>query len=471
MIKIYFDWNVLSQIRNGKHNELKDIIWDNEDLFIPFSTSHISDIFSSYNETQKQNDLINEDLEFISHLTKDKCLMNTGTEVLLDFYSPKDLFEQKIQEKDTFTDLSLDGLMKIFEEGEEVAPIASALLNMIKALPVNELFQKAFENPESSTIMEKMFPGLKEEPTMEGFFKSFSKMNANFNESDEYKDFRQMLQSGFGINRDKIFDSKEPYKTIDAVHEKLNINPLEHFDDSKYAPQWFNKITNEYLLLDMHGYQEDKVNIKKGRKETFKNTTEDSFHAAFASTCNIYVINDNKSYKKTRVIYDRLDVNTLVMKPNEFVEHYKNYLKLDSPLSNISLPFEFIQTDHFVESEKEGNIFRTYVFYQFLYNFFNKITLVKRADGGNPLLVLQQHEPSNNTVYSIEVEHLVKTINSLFGSDIENLGEVKLEELQQEIWVGRKWKLDGLILRLIRSNNEFQLYYDLNSDRKKEEES
>jgi len=471
MIKIYFDWNVLSEVKNGKLNELKDIIIDNEDLFIPFSTSHISDIFSSYNETQKQKDIINDDLAFLSHITKDKCLMNTGTDVLLDIYPPNELFDQKIQEKDTFTDLSLDGLMKIFDDdGGEAAPMAKALMNMIKALPVEGSFQQAFETPESSEAMEKLFPGLKEEPTMEGFFKSFSKMNINLNEFDGYKDVRQLVQSGFGINRDKIYDSEEPFKTMDAAHEKFNVNPLQHFDDSKYAPKWFNNISNEYLLLDMHGFQEDKINIKKGRKETFKNTAEDSFHAAFASTCNIYVTRDNKHYKKTKAIYERLQINTLVMKPQEFIEHYNNYLVIDSPLSNISLPFEFIKTDYFMESEKDGNIFRTYVFYQFLYNFFNKLTLVKRKDGENPLLVLQQHEPSNNTVYSMEIEHLVNSISSMFGNDIGNLGEVKVEELQQENWVGRKWKLDNLTLRLIRSNNEFQLYYDLKHDIKEEKQ-
>ena len=69
----------------------------------------------------------------------------------------------------------------------------------------------------------------------------------------------------------------------------------------------------------MHGYQEDNVNTSKGRKETFKNTTEDAFHCAFASTCNFYVINDKKSYKKTKQVYEKLQINTLVFKPEEFV--------------------------------------------------------------------------------------------------------------------------------------------------------
>ncbi|MGB0850666.1 MAG: hypothetical protein ACPGTP_05435, partial [Bacteroidia bacterium] len=69
MIKIYFDWNVLSQMKNGKHSELKEIIQDNEKLLIPFSTSHINDLSSNFNNSPKQKEYINSDLEFISSVT------------------------------------------------------------------------------------------------------------------------------------------------------------------------------------------------------------------------------------------------------------------------------------------------------------------------------------------------------------------------------------------------------------------
>ena len=59
------------------------------------------------------------------------------------------------------------------------------------------------------------------------------------------------------------------YLTAPALGMFARTNFIEEINEKKYknAPEWFNKITNEYLLLDMHGYQEDKVNIKKGRKE------------------------------------------------------------------------------------------------------------------------------------------------------------------------------------------------------------
>ena len=174
MIKTYFDWNVLSQIKNCDHTELKEIILDNEKLFIPFSTSHIGDIFSSFKETSAQRKYIESDLNFISELTKNKCLINTGKDVVLDFYPPQELFEQRIEEKDLFNDLSLDGLMNIFEQDDLTKSIGKSLINLLKSIPLEESLKQAFENPESAEQMDKMFPGLKENLTMEGFFKSFS---------------------------------------------------------------------------------------------------------------------------------------------------------------------------------------------------------------------------------------------------------------------------------------------------------
>ena len=48
------------------------------------------------------------------------------------------------------------------------------LINLLKSISLEEPFKQAFENPESAKQMEQMFPGLKDNLTMEGFFKSFN---------------------------------------------------------------------------------------------------------------------------------------------------------------------------------------------------------------------------------------------------------------------------------------------------------
>jgi hypothetical protein len=462
MIKIYLDWNAISQMKNGFDKELNEILLGNEKFFIPYSTSHIGDILSSFNETEIQREYIESDLEFISALTKNTCLMNTGKDIIIDFYEPKQLFDEKVEEKDLFKDLSIDGLGKIFEKDESTKQIGQIFTGLLKSIPLEDAFKDALQNPEIAEQLDKIFPGLSENLTMEGFFKSFSEMKTNLNENEGYKDLRQIIQSGTGLNRDKIFDSENPFELIENGYSKLNISQNEYTANSKNAPEWFNKISNEYLSLDIHGYQEDKVNVKKGRKETFKNTTEDAFHAAFASTCSFYITNDNKSYKKTKKIYEKLEINTRVLKPKEFVEYYNKFLNILDTNFNINFPIILIEKGEYFESEMNDAVLRTYYFPYYLFDFFNKLMVVLPNDTNEkPIILLSQNSPSQNRIYSMEIIRLVSKINNLLGEDIDKLGEVKEEEFKVDEWIGRKWKFDKITYRLQRTEGYFQFYFDI----------
>lgn len=460
MIKIYIDWNVISQMKNGNHNDLHQILFGNEKLFIPYSTSHISDIFSSYKETEEQNNYISSDLDFISNLTCNACLFNDGHNIAMEFYSPHELFQQRIDEKDLFKDISLEGLSKIFDSDESTKGLSKALVDQLKSISVDPIL-RAFKKPESAEQLETLFPGLIENPTLEGFFNSFGEMLKGMNEDEKYKDLRKIVQSGIGINRDKIFNDNDPYKIIDKAHQKLSLDIKQHIDNSKNAPEWFNEISNEYIMLDMHGYQEDNVNTKKGRKETFANTTEDAFHAAFASTCHFYVINDNKSYNKTIQLYKKLGIKTSVFKPDEFIKYYKKYLCIEDPLFNLTLPKWLEEKGGFVESVTEGHTIKTYSFPHFLFNFFNILNVIVSSDTNKKnTLLLSQMSPTNNMIFIVEIQRLAHEISNLFGKDIEKIGPVTKEEFQEGSWIGRNWKFGGEYYRLERNCDEFQLYID-----------
>ena len=462
MIKVYLDWNVMSQMKNDQHKELKSIFLENDKFFIPYSTSHIGDLLPSLNEGETSNDYIDSDLKFISELTKNNCLMNTGKDVVLDFLEPQELFEQRVEEKDLFKDLSIDNLSSIFDKDESTKTIGKIFTDLLKSIPLDSVFKEALENPESAEQLNKLFPGLKENPTIEGFFKSFSEMNRGLNEGEDYKELRQTVQSGTEINRDKIFDIDKPFELIEEKYSKLNMQPSDHFDNSKNAPEWFNKISNEYLLLDMHGYQEDKVNVKKGRKETFRNTTEDAFHAAFASTCNFYIVNDDKSYKKTKKIYEKLEIFTYVLKPNEFIDFYKSFLNISETGFNLSYPVRLIADGSYYQEETETDIWKTYYFNYFLFDFFNKLRVItSKTKAEDPIIVLGQNSAVQNKVYAMEIKRLVKTISELLGNDIDNIGEVDFSEFSEEKWIGRRWTLKGVNFRLQRNNGHFQFYIDL----------
>lgn len=461
MIKVYFDWNVISQMKNGKYSELKKIIENDENLLIPFSTSHISDLSSGFSNTIEQKTYIKSDLEFISHITKDYCLYNNGKGIVLDFYSPTEMFEQQITDEESFSDLSIDGLMKNLGDDELTNSLVRPIFESLKSIELEGSFKQAFENPESAEIMDKIFPGLKDNLTMDGFFKSFSQMNFNLNELEGYKDLRHTIQSGVGINRDKIFNTENPFDFIQNSYDKLGFSISQIKQESKSSPKWFDDITNEYLKLDMHGYQEDKVKINKGRKETFKNTTEDGFHAAFASTCNIYVSNDNKSYKKTVKVYEKLGINTRVFKPEEFIDFYKKFLGLNNPIIDLRIIQDVLNSSNFHETETKDGIYKTFYFPYFLFGFFNKVVCFLPADSSEESLVfLSQDKPTNWFLIPKEVEMLVKRFLLCFGADLNDEGELKLDELRFDKWEGRKWQFESFTLRLQGINGFVQLYWD-----------
>lgn len=458
MIKVYLDWNVMSQMKNGTHPDLHKIILNNEDLFIAYSTSHIGDITSGYKQTNERQQIVKSDMDFISKITGNKCYLNTGTEILMETRDPLELFDERISDVETFRDLSIDGLFKSFEDSEIIGDLISPLKELLKSIPLDPKFKEAFENPESADQMNKMFPGLKDNFTMEGFFKSFSEINLAMNNDEHYKKLRQIMQSGLGINRDRMFNFDDPYRLIEQHHEARNFSIK--IDNSKNAPSWYNDITNEYLLLDMHGYQEDNVNIKKGRMETFRNTSEDASHSAFASMFDFYVINDKKSYKKTKAVYEKLGINTIVLKPDEFVDHYNKYLLISNPLLNLTIPFEILKEFKYIEDKLDGATLRTYLFPYFLYSFFNKILMFIDDQTNAATLLLGRNKPTNGIIYISEIRHLVKRISEVWGKDIDGFNEVEDGEFSAETWRGRRWQFDNFLIRLVCSSGAIQLYLE-----------
>lgn len=449
-------------MKAGHHEQLKELLRQPDRIVALFSTSHIGDLLSSYKEDPEQLKIIEEDLEFISTLTNNCCLSNDGTEIRLSYDDPKRLFDQRVEDKDLFENFSLEKLQEIFEGDPLTASLGKTFIKLIKSIPIDKAFKDALSNPQSSDQLNKIFPGLKENPTMEGFFSSFGKMLTNMNQNEDYKDLREMVQSGLKINRDKLYDIANPHESIEKAYNKLGVDDFSQYQQAdKNAPKWFNEISNDYIMLDMHGYQEDRVNTKKGRKETFSNTTEDAFHAGFGSTCNFYILNDNKAFKKTSKVYEKFKLDTLPFKPQEFVEYYESYLKPRSYELDLQIPFEYLKLDHYTEEKLESRILRTYHVPHFLFDFFNKLLVVTTIEGKIEMLVLSQIAPSNKKItYYFEIEKLSPKLYQALGDDIDQLGDIKQPELEQEEWQGRKWDFENISFRFIRSQGIYQFYYD-----------
>lgn len=466
MIKVYLDWNVISGMKNNHFPELSNIIVNKEKFLLLYSTSHIGDIFSSIkNHSEDEQKLVREDLEFITQLTDDLCLVNNSEKVVLSKYEPGELLDDRIREAPIFEDFSLDNLFKSMEGDEVMGGLVNSLKSIIASIPLENAFKEAFENPESAAMLEQMFPGLKEDQTMNGFFKSFGKMYHNLNEKEDYKDLRNIVQK-VGVNSGHFNDDKNPFEVIDNAYKKTgieNFEPHKYFEKGKNAPEWFDEITNEYIKLDMHGFKADKVKVTDKEKNTFKNTTEDASHSAFASRCEFYITNDDKNYQKTKAVFQKLGVYTIVLKPNEFIQYYNSFLNVNNFDDHFrSIIDEMKRVENFQEQRYESGESFGWVNFtsQYFFNFFNKI-LIPNPEVNEALFILGKESPSKSYIISQqELEAMLKLFSDKLGIDVNGKAYYEIGEIKNgEDWLGRSWETSVGQINIKRLNGWFQMYF------------
>src|ERR1700689_2270175 len=120
----------------------------------------------------------------------------------------------------------------------------------------------------------------------------------------------------------------------------------------------------------MAGFQEDKIDISKN--DTFKNTIEDSNHAAFASQCDFYITNDKRNLNKTKQVYQSMGINTIVFTPAELFEFLTNYINSEEERPFLDNVVHKIN-DWKVAGHEPNNPKRITVYLKdFLLDYFNK---------------------------------------------------------------------------------------------------
>lgn len=467
MVKVYIDWNVMSGMKSNRYPELNSIVKDNKNLLLLYSTSHIGDIYASYSENEDQKKIIEEDLDFISSLTNNLCAFIFKDKLIFDYHSPNELLEERIESSQLFKDFSIDSLFESCEGDGEISKLVTPFKDLLSSFSLEDGFKEAFNNPESTETMNKMFPGLKDDMTMSGFFKAFGKMYNNLNNTEDYKYLRDTVQK-IGVNSGHFNEGKNPFDIIDSAYQKFGINDFnssQYFVNNKNAPLWFNEITNEYLKLDMHGYKADKIKVTQKKKQTFSNTTEDSSHSAFASRCEFYITHDDRNYKKTKAVFKQLEIGTYVFKPDEFINFYKwnlDYEGFDQHFNNIVEIIKKGEGFHKIEYKDKEDFILVHYSEKFMFNFFNKVMLPQGNDDSDTLFILSKDHPAK-TFYTVqnELDGMIKILVDKLGVDDNGNSYYQFDEIKNEEWVGRIWSLNGSIVKLTRLNGWFQLYYFL----------
>jgi hypothetical protein len=345
---------------------------------------------------------------------------------------------------------------------EPGTPGHDALLAYIN-LPMPESISVVYQEPAGSAHMRENYPGLEEQPTLGNMIRTFWAKNKALQETDVYKTLRETVQHGLGINKDKMFASNAPFSEMHKRYE--NITQVAAFDINNVlrndlSPVWFQDISHRYLMLDIHGYQQDKVKVDGKNKDTMRNTIDDGFHAAFASTCDFYITNDTRALKKTIEVYDKLNINTRVMTPVDFTKYGNESLVYDAPETHLQLWLRLLSSDVYSETINDGVTWRNFRLEFFLFDYFNKLCMVFEPHAELPIILLSKDKPTNYRFTSrADVIAVINKLNTAFRAiDADRIEPAELDLSKK---LDCQWLYDGFFFRLEFNNGFLQLYLDL----------
>lgn len=470
MIKVYLDWNIMSTMKRGSFDELKTILLNKKKFLLPYSSAHVGDIFSSHSNNEEQQKIIKEDLTYITSLTENECFFNDGNKIQLGYMEPEHLYESLLDSQDMFKDFSIDNLFSVFDDEEDpiISSLVSSLKNVLKSFPLDYGFKEAYDNPETASEMNKVFPGLEGNLSFDGWFKSFGNMYNNLNETEDYKTLRETVQK-IGVNSSHFSEGKNPFEVIGKAYKKHGIENTSSYKPNysdKNAPEWFNEIVDEYLSLDMHGYKQDEIKVNEKKKKTFRNTTNDAFHTGFASRCDFYITNDKKNIFKTNAIYEKLGIDTLVYTPKEFITYYNDYLDIHGFNEHFGNIIDVLETgkNYYAmgneTDEKDNPICFFGLSNHYFFNFFNKVRICNSSTDKSLFYVLSKSHPSS--IYYVankELRNLLSMLVNHLGGDDNDKGVFEIGEINSDNWEGRTWTLETMEISLKRINGWFQLYF------------
>ena len=420
MVRVYLDWNVYSRIEMSNEpyfNGLKELLI-NVSYFFPYSTIHLIDIYESYKKVGWNN--------IQGHLNKlnlsNDLYLTTIFNDNLNFYhqSPIDMMKSYIVErnpKENFGEIEL--------EKDE---------NYIDYFPDTTAFLE--ECDKRNEEMDKMINKLNE--ALRNFIG---------------EDFKEEYQKVMKINKGKLLN-----KNV-APLEYLNTNSAENGYENfeKYNSELLYKINKNpnlieelatlFNTIDLSGYGED----KKGK---FESTITDSLHCAYASTCDIFIVNDNKTYLKAIQVFKIKELNIKVFRPQHFIDHIKGNNKIfKDGLELINFIYDYNNLKSSSKTEKEI----IYQFNFFILDFFNQMILNFEENS----IYLQKFRGSNLSLLPIEKEDLLTKINSLFGLPFLIIDEWKENGHLNSVWLFNEMELIKLSINYSEVTLSFSKYRKL----------
>ncbi|WPP50499.1 hypothetical protein [Catalinimonas niigatensis] len=457
MIRIYLDWNVISNLKKPEFREIKDfIITHKKHLQFPYSPAHFADLMKSY---KPNNEHFHTDLETLEFLSEKHLIRWGEKEIEPLFATPKEYFEF---EKDKENIFELIDMEKIFQDLDE----SMHELGLKKMETSTKSFYQSQPSgieitEESKDILKKMFPNLKSNSTMWDLMKDMEPFSKKvLQDGKYYKELRNSLaEKGFRLEANSgRWNYDEVVRNINNFLQKLGVKMtfLEYvelsFKHKKEPVNPYEYYITAYLILDMIGYRTDKLPKPTDNMLNIQTDGEHSFYGAY---CNYLVASDKNLRIKSKVLYNQFNISTKILEPNDLIPELKKVIDPDiKEINFLEEALSFCTKENLVESfpASEENSVETQAFRlpKFYFNYFNYViyTYYPKQEG----FVLTFRKVFKNLsrfIYYTESESLIERITDFFGyENKEELRVKKQEFVYKENNIVFDWSFDGGLIRL-----------------------
>ena len=465
MIRVYFDWNIISYLKTYKTGKepfisLNNTLIHNRDhILIPYSSAHLSDLITSFKQSENGKSQTLEDLKYLETLTDNRC-------ILYD-YKTQETYPNKTNIKDYFFELlRSDEFLKgnfedLFSSFGDYKDILNQLFNTLKDTP-SGLNSESFEKmPSKYQLFKDTFNSTLENDSLFNLINDSYKIIVGYNTNPKlYKSIRNASLEDFKMNHD-YSESDNP---IEALSDKLAKSAFkktfkEFVDENmklyfkEKIPSRFDIFTNNYLMLDFLGYYKD---------SQFKNLLQDSFHAYYGAHCDFFVTDDDNTYHKAKAIYKYFNIETIVCKSSDFNTRFLEKKSIEE-MSLFETINDIISTPPSIinQPNDENTPVYIHIMEHYLLDYFNRLQIRTNINKSVTLDIYKNSKNYSTFFFYIEIQKVTDKVYRELGLDFNNKKEFDVinenKELHEEKWEGRTWLINSNIIELRMKEAPFGL--------------
>lgn len=329
---VYMDWNTLKGIKDSSREPFISIgnllkKYHNE-IVIPYSPSHLSDLNKNYQENKEK---IDSDLEFLKGIS--------GNFIIAKYFGVQEIrFEQR-DVIEFFHEIRSDKenekpISQIFDDlsddyGFDVKGMLKGA-NLKSILPDTE----ALEKSDSGKAILKQLKSFLETGDVASLFDDVSRMSENFqNYPQDVNDLTKGLRKDLNLDPN-ISKWELPIQKLDVLLPQTlmgkSFSELVMEDVNRYhkEPIFFDYYLSAYSQLGLYGFRPDHLS----EKNRFNNTVEDGFHSFYGAHAYIFITNDKVMYYRSKALFEAFEIETKLFKTFKVDDHEELLAQIEETL-------------------------------------------------------------------------------------------------------------------------------------------